>query len=319
MKDPIPRRTFLQKATIAGVGTALGVQAFAKPTETALKTGLTDIHIFSKHLQFLNYKEMSEAAAEIGFDGVDLTVRPGGHILPENVEEQLPLATAQLNKVDLKPKLMTTAITDANDAFTKKILTSASKEGIACYRLGYYRYPDNLSIPESIANIQQQTRELARLNQELNISGAYQNHAGMHVGASIWEIWQMLQEIDPAYLGCQYDIRHATVEGGKSWNTGLRLINQQINSIVLKDFKWEQSGGKWKLINTPIGEGMVDFRSYFKLLKKYQIKVPISLHLEYDLGGAEHGKTKLTIPQKNVFQSMKKDLNKIKEMWDSIE
>ena len=43
------------------------------------------IHIFSKHLQFLIYKDMAEAAAEMGFDGIDLTVRPNGHVLPERV------------------------------------------------------------------------------------------------------------------------------------------------------------------------------------------------------------------------------------------
>jgi L-ribulose-5-phosphate 3-epimerase len=34
------------------------------------------INIFSKHLQFLNYYDLAEAAAEMGFDGIDLTVRP---------------------------------------------------------------------------------------------------------------------------------------------------------------------------------------------------------------------------------------------------
>jgi L-ribulose-5-phosphate 3-epimerase UlaE len=29
------------------------------------------------------------------------------------------------------------------------------------------------------------------------------------------------------------------------------------------------------------GEGMVDFKTYFKLLKQYRIMVPVTLHLEY--------------------------------------
>ena len=54
-------------------------------------------------------------------------------------------------------------------------------------------------------------------------------------------------DIDPQYLGCQYDIRHAVVEGGYSWENGLRLIQPQINSLVLKDFVWKQVEGKWKV------------------------------------------------------------------------
>ena len=33
---------------------------------------------------------MAEVVAENGFDGADLTVRPGGQVLPENVEKDLP-------------------------------------------------------------------------------------------------------------------------------------------------------------------------------------------------------------------------------------
>ena len=87
--------------------------------------------------------------------------------------------------------------------------------------------------------------------------------------------------------------------------------------MVIKDFKWGQSNGKWKPINTPLGEGMVDFKRYFALLKKYKINVPVSLHLEYDLGGAEHGATKITINKKEVFSRIKKDLNFLRTTWQN--
>ena len=116
-------------------------------------------------------------------------------------------------------------------------------------------------------------------------------------------------------MGCQYDIRHASAEGGMSWPTQLRLIEPRINSIVIKDYTWKQEDGKWKLSNVPIGEGMVDFDAYFKLLKKYKINVPVSMHYEYDMGGAEHGDRKINIPQKEVFNTMKKDLVKVRELW----
>ena len=43
------------------------------------------ISIFSKHLQWLDYNGMAKVLSEIGFEGTDLTVRPGGHVLPERV------------------------------------------------------------------------------------------------------------------------------------------------------------------------------------------------------------------------------------------
>ncbi|MEM9984789.1 MAG: sugar phosphate isomerase/epimerase, partial [Bacteroidota bacterium] len=44
-----------------------------------------EVHLFSKHLQFLGYRAMAEKATELGFAGLDLTVRPNGHVSPEKV------------------------------------------------------------------------------------------------------------------------------------------------------------------------------------------------------------------------------------------
>ena len=48
--------------------------------------------VFSKHLHWLSVDVLADALAEIGFDGVDLAVRPGGHVEPERVETELPAA-----------------------------------------------------------------------------------------------------------------------------------------------------------------------------------------------------------------------------------
>ena len=107
--------------------------------------------------------------------------------------------------------------------------------------------------------------------------------------------------------------------GGHEVQLGLQRIKPFINSIVIKDFKWGIVKGKWKPIHVPLGEGMVDFNRYFSLLKKYKINVPISLHVEYDLGGAEKGKKKITIPKKEVFTNMKKDLTFLRDAWRNAE
>jgi sugar phosphate isomerase/epimerase len=116
-------------------------------------------------------------------------------------------------------------------------------------------------------------------------------------------------------MGVQYDIRHAMVEGATSWENGLKLIESRIQSISVKDYRWHMKDGKWEVEDVPIGDGMVDFKTYFKLLKQYKINVPVSLHIEYPLGGAEHGNKKITMNKKDVFKAMKKDLEKIHELW----
>ena len=311
LKSFISRRDFMK---ISGAG--LVSSAFVRPT---IKKNELSVHVFSKHLQSFNYNEMSSFASEVGFDGIDLTVRPGGHVLPERVSQDLPSAVENIRNAGLSIDMITTNVKDANDPIQKRVLEVASELGIRYYRMAYFAYPElskGTTIIESLKKFSDETGALSKLNKKLNIVGCYQNHSGKNlVGSNIWEIWKLLSESDQNFSGVQYDIRHATVEGGESWENGIHLINQNIKTIALKDFKWGKVDNDWKIINTPIGEGMVDFKKYFSLLKSYKILVPASLHFEYSLGGAEHGSKKLGITKNSLFKKMKKDLLEIKKNW----
>ncbi len=81
---PISRREFTKKSTMA-IGLIPFLNLPNKLFSAEDSNEKLSINIFSKHLQFLNYKELGEQTALMGFDGVDLTVRPKGHILPESV------------------------------------------------------------------------------------------------------------------------------------------------------------------------------------------------------------------------------------------
>lgn len=310
------RRKFVKRSILAGslipfLQGAIPEAAHARrPTAAPLK-----VHVFSKHLQFLEYGDMANAAAEMGFDGVDLTVRPKGHVLPERVQSDLPKAAEAIRKAGLEHTMMTTAVEDASDGTDKKVLETAAKVGIKFYRMNWLAYPDGKSIPDAITGFQETIRALGALNKKLGITGCYQNHSGDRAGASIWELWDMVQKADQQHTGVQYDIRHAVVEGGLSWKNGLRLIHPHIKILALKDFVWAKKDGRYVVEDVPLGEGMVDFKTYFALLKKYNVNVPVSLHFEYPLGGAEHGGTEISVDKNVVFDAMRRDLRRLREMW----
>lgn len=305
------RRTFIEN----GIKTAL----LASASWTVMRPSLAHssqkrpICVFSKHLHFLNYDELGRAAADIGFDGIDLTVRPGGHVLPENVERDLPRAVAAVEKAGLKVLMLTTNIARVDEPTTEPILKTAGNLGIPFYRMAWIKYDLKKSIEMNLKEITAQMTRLAELNAKYNVQGAYQNHAGESFGSSEWDLWLVLKQINSKWLGCQYDIRHATVEGANSWPLGLRLLAPYINTLDIKDCHWGQKNGKWLPMNTPLGEGMVDWDRYFALVKELAIDAPISLFFEYPLGGAENGNKEITIDHQVVFQAMRKDLQFVRE------
>jgi sugar phosphate isomerase/epimerase len=267
------------------------------------------VHVFSKHLQWLGYGAMAETAAGIGFDGVDITVRPGGHVLPENVERDLPRAVRAVREAGLVADRITTAITDAADPFTPRILETAAELGMRIYRMGWLSYDREQPLPPQLDDLRRRMQQLAELNQRMGIHGAYQNHTGTGVGAPVWDAWLLVRDLDPRWLGIRYDIRHATVEGGESWELGLQLVAPHIRSLDVKDFAWAHQEGKWKILDVPLGQGAVNFDRYLALLEQWQVEGDMTMHFEYPLGGADKGQFELTVKPSIVVNAMTRDLD----------
>ena len=165
----ITRRNFT-KLTATAIG-SMPLMGFRSPLFNAItkpKDELT-ISLFSKHLQFLDYNDMAAAAAEIGFDGLDLTVRPKGHVIPEKVVDDLPKAVAAMKKYGINPSMMTTNVWDVNNSEQKTILETASTLGFSHYRTDWLKYPEDRTIAESQTIYRKQAAAL----EVLNLSNTY--------------------------------------------------------------------------------------------------------------------------------------------------
>lgn len=289
MNHPNSRRRFVSQLALAGAALPALRTAFAaegkKKAAAPLppwKGGTTAIHVFSKPLHWMSYADTAAMIKAAGGTGVDYTVRTAqGHVLPEKVQQDLPRAVEAAQKAGLKVEMITTEVISVQDKHTEPLLRTAARLGVKYYRTGNFNYDLKLGIKGSLEKLKPQLKELAALNQSLGIHGAIQNHAGTRVGGAVWDLYELVKDIDPRWLGIQFDIRHAVVEGAQAWPTTLRLIAPWIRCTDIKDFKWTQSPGKAVIDNVPIGEGIVPYDAYFALVRELQLAGPMSLHLEY--------------------------------------
>ncbi len=314
------RRNFITTSLLAtaGISSTMNSLATSNPLEGSYsflkKPGAFSINIFSKNLHWLNYNEMAAAAVEMGFDGIDLTVRPEGHVIPERVADDLPKAIEAVKKAGLNVYMITTAITDAESPLAESILKTASSLGVSYYRMGWIQYDSKISMDDNLKSIQKRLRLLAELNKKYNMEGHYQNHSGTSFGSPIWDLWMVLKELNSPWIRSQYDVLHAVVEGANSWTLGLNLLKPYIGTLDIKDFRWGQKDGKSVSEVVPLGEGVIDYKKYFKLIKEYNIEVPFSMHYEYPLGGAENGAKVISMRKDEVLSSMRKDLELLKKL-----
>ena len=144
----------------------------------------------------------------------------------------------------------------------------------------------------------------------------YHTHSGAEVGASFWDLWLILKDLDPGRLGVNLDVAHAVIEGGLGgWVRSTQLLAPMTRGIAIKDVAWERDArGVWRPQWRPLGEGMVDFKRFFALLPPANFTGPIQLHFEYPLGGADKGATSLSIDKSQVLSAMKRDLEKLRAL-----
>lgn len=301
--------------TSNGVNRRGFLTAAAGGAAAAATAGKMEFCVFSKHLQFLDWKEAGAAAREMGFDGVDLTVRKGGHVTPERVTDDLPRAAEAIRAGGSRLRMITTDIADLTTPHAQPVLRAAKSAGVTHYRWDGYKYKDGAALPEQLKEMAPRVKELAAFNRELGMCAMYHTHSGAgRVGASQWDLWLLLRELDPRAVSYNFDIAHATIEGGLGgWLHSTKLALPHMGGIALKDFRWERAAnGKWRLAWCPIGEGMVQTREFLRMIRAGGFSGPVQVHYEYDLGGADKGATRITKTKAEVMTAMKRDLEALR-------
>ncbi|MBI3697364.1 MAG: sugar phosphate isomerase/epimerase [Acidobacteria bacterium] len=238
--------------------------------------------LFSKHLPKLNYAELGAQVKQLGFEGVDLTVRPAGHVLPERAAEDLPRAIETLRAHGLAVPMITTGLLSAAHPTARPILSTAGRLKVPFFKLGYYNYKGR--DPEKVvADVKRDVQGLVDLAKEHGVVGGFHNHSGDYVGSPIWDTRSIIADLEPCWIGYYFDPCHATAEGGVAgWEIALRMVSPRLKMVALKDFYWAREQGKWKMKMCPMGEGMVQWPKVFAMLAAARFTGPISLHLEYD-------------------------------------
>jgi len=289
--------------------------ALLAPVTRAADTGKPGarVAIFSKHLQFLRGEALARAAADMGYDGIDITVRAKGHVEPATVRQDLPALVKIIRAQGLEVPMITTDIVDADTPFAEDMIAAAAGLGIAYYRFGGFKYTAE-PYSRQIAAFRPRLAKLAALNARHRICAMYHTHSGAGaVGAPIWDLHEIMQDLDPAQVGINFDVAHATIEGGLGgWIDSFHICGPHLRGIAIKDFEWAKGAKGWQPEWRPLGQGMVHVAEFLQMVKAAGFHGPIQQHFEYNLGGANDGKTSIAIPPAEVFAAMKRDLTTLR-------
>jgi sugar phosphate isomerase/epimerase len=276
----LTRRDLLRTAGFGAVAAGFA------PTTSARTANSSAVCLFSKHLPELGWSDVGRVVKATGFDGVDLTVRAGGHVLPERAAGDLPRAIEAIRAHGVTVPMVTTDLTRAGDPNARPLLEAAARSGVQYFKTGYWRYTTSSDVRAQVAAAGEALAGLAALARDCAIEIGFHNHAG-YIGGALWDISPAMDKLDARWAGYYFDPRHAVAEGGGgAWKAAMHLVAPRLKMVALKDFVWEKTAKGWQIVNCPLGEGQVDWSWVATALRNTRFTGPISLHLEYEIPGA---------------------------------
>ncbi len=225
--------------------------------------------VSSQALSGVGYAEMGEIVKQIGFDGVDITVMPGGLVEPQQAPVDEVRALESIHGAGLEAPTITTALTTPYDPWSRTVLALAGRTGVGLFKCG----PRLRTKRDSTA--------LALEGREYKIglcvpvgsrSGALDLAAGR----------ELIAGLEPDWSGLCLDADCFDPNAGLS-DELIRGAMPQVKAISLFD----EAG----VTAQPLGKGAIAFDRLFGALARANFTGPITIHREYktpDEPGALH-------------------------------
>ena len=171
--------------------------------------------MFSKLLKDLDVDRLGEAIKELGFDGIDLAVRPGYPINPDNVSTALPAAAKRWEEMGLVVGLLTTNFDflDPSKPEVEPLLAACAEAGCRRIKLGYWIHRGE-PYWEGVDKIRKALAGFVKLCRKYDVCVAVHNHSGPYYGSNCAGAMHLVRDLDPRHVGVYIDPGHLARQVG---------------------------------------------------------------------------------------------------------
>jgi sugar phosphate isomerase/epimerase len=236
---------------------------------------------FTKMLKALDLKGLIAFCKDAGLDGVDLAVRAGYTVNPDNMAKALPDAAKTLSGEGLTIGLVTadTGLNDPASKTAKALFEATAAAGVPAIKIGYFPYKNDFD-----ANFKDARTKLAgfaKLAEEHKVKACVHTHSGNNIPNNCATLRMLLQDMDAHHVGAFVDTGHTAVNGGP-FRMELDMVRPYLSLIAIKDMVWDKGAKSWSYHVTPAGEGIVHWSEVAEAVKESKFNGTISLHGEYE-------------------------------------
>ena len=241
---------------------------------------MNELALFVKPWKSLPLPQLARHARGLGFDLIELPVRPGFPVEPQNIERDLPAAVKTLADEGVHV-LNITADCALDD---ERLYSACAAAGIGMNRVMFRLDGRDYVSAESAAR--RQLDAALPFCQQYNVQVGVQNHSGAFVPVHALGARQLLAGYDPRYVALVWDPAHQALQGMDS-DAALPVVASQLCVVNLKNAYWRRKSGPeaaeatWRIWWTSGAQGRASWRRVIAKLREIDYQGPICFSAEY--------------------------------------
>lgn len=241
--------------------------------------------LFTKFFARLSAAELGRAARELGFDGLDLAVRAGHPVNPDNAASALPEAMRLWRQEGVAVPLLSleTRWGDPDLPALRQVYETAGELEIPFIKIGYWGWQPGHPYWQQVDRHRRALEAFERLGERHGICSLVHTHSGMHYGCNVSAAMHLMRGFDPRHVAIYIDPAHLALVG-EPLPMAIDIAGEYLRMVGVKNAAHERVSvdGKrtWKHVLPPLEEGLVDWPEAVRLLRQVGYDGPLAYHGE---------------------------------------
>jgi sugar phosphate isomerase/epimerase len=240
----------------------------------------TQFAVFVKPWKNLELAKLALHVQELGFNLIELPVRPGFPVEPAHIEQALPAAVKLLGDLGISIVNVTVDLPLTDE----RLYATCAASGITMNRVIFKR--TSPSYWESEAAARRQLDVALPLCEQYGVKIGVQHHYGSSVPINSMGLYHLVKDYDPRWVGAIWDPAHNGLQGEDAL-TGLEMVQSHLCMVNLKSAYWRRtnppdgSTAQWAAYFCAGPHGRISWADVAKGVKQVGYTGPLTFSAEY--------------------------------------
>ena len=236
--------------------------------------------VFTKSWKEKSIPALGELVRNMGFDGIELPVRPGFQVEPDNVEKGLPRAAKELAELGLKIH----SIAGPTD---ERTVAACGEAGVPIIRI-CVAIDTSKGYMASVDRFRKECEALVAVLDEHGVAIGVQNHCDAFIGSALGVV-HAIEPFDRKHVCAVLDIAHCGLDGEPE-ELAIDIAWPYLSMVNLKNAFRRRSTGpeaeevRWKHYWTSGRQGFASWSRAAEILRRRGYAGPVCLSAEYSDG-----------------------------------